>query len=112
MLLMADQSFGKVAYLSLVQNDYGSHPHYPKRTEILVLNLESGNILKKIDTGFEVGPIFVSSDSNKVYAANVNVSRIIRIDAKSLEIDKVWDGLPVNPGHIFLNNSDDKLYFS
>lgn len=112
LLLLSFQLFAKLAYLPLVQNDYDSHPHYPKRTEILVLDLESGHVLRKNDTGYEVGPIFVSSDSSKVYAANVNVSRIIRIDAKSLEIEKVWDNLPISPGHVFLNSTDDKLYFT
>lgn len=106
------QLSAKVAYLPLLRHNYDVLIYSPTATELLAVDLENGQRLKKITVGEGAGPVYLSHDDKTLYAAAQYEEKIVVIDTAALEILAVWEQLPVEPRLIFLNSAGDELFFS
>jgi len=99
-----------VAYLPVTEN-FLTNPFYPDTRRIHVIDLDQGQVIRKLDIGSGVGAIFVSNDSTKVYVGVEDENKIVEIDAISLSVKQSWDNLPVQPTFLILNPSNDRILF-
>ena len=105
-LLVSSFSFAKVAYLPI------HNPGDSNVGQIMVLDIDTGKVLKYIDNPFEHpqaynNAVFLNNSETKLYAGGQ--SFIAQIDTKTLEIENIYD-LNTLFLDMFLNHSEDKLY--
>ncbi len=119
--LVALKVVAKVAYLPVTGPAIPPLYDIFTRDTIIVLNLETSQVLKKIKSpaNYFNGSVFLNNSETKLYAAGLN--QIITIDTTTLEIENILDvpveinndfGIPAQINEIFLNPQGDKLYYS
>ena len=105
-LTMSHGIFAKVAYIPMFEATAQQENH------IWAIDLESGHVLKRVFVGDCVGPIFINSVGDQLYAAASLENKIVLIDTNSLEISQEWNNLAISPSQIILNTDETKLYFA
>lgn len=109
LLYFSFPSFAKVAYIPL----FDAHDiNNIKENSILAIDLDNGQLLKKINVGDGVGAVFINSIGDKLYASAENENKIVLIDTTKMEIVNEWNNFAIKPQQIILNKAEDKLYFS
>ena len=102
-------SVAKVAYLPL----YDAHDRQNIiENTILAIDLDSVQLLKKIEIGNGVGAVFLNKLGDKLYASAEDDNKIALIDTTTLTVIHEWTNLAIKPEQILLNNNDSILYFS
>ncbi|MEZ5496251.1 MAG: hypothetical protein R3F25_05405 [Gammaproteobacteria bacterium] len=106
-LFINTSSIAKVAYLPLT--DFT--PPFEVQNRIAVLDIDSSSIIKNIYLPDEylTGSVFLNSEQTKLYAGTYN--HIIVINTNTLEVEQSIS-IPSPAETIFLNQTDDTLYFS
>lgn len=96
----------KVAYLPVTTNNI----FQPESKKIMVLDLETGIVLKNIysQTGNFSGSVFLNNSSTKLYAARG--MQVIVIDTTSLDIENTFE-TPSVVVDLFLNSNNENLYY-
>ncbi len=102
-------SSAKVAYIPLFD---GHDFNNVIENSILAIDLDNGQLLKKITVGDGVGAVFINSIGDKLYASAENENKIVLIDTTKMEISHQWNNLAIKPQQIILNKAEDRLYFS
>ncbi|MFV0542107.1 YncE family protein [Marinicella pacifica] len=107
LLLFSQWVTAKVAYLPLIEPDV----FYPKETALMAMDLDSGQILDRVEIGDGTKSVFVDDTGKQLYVAIKYEKRIVRLDTSTLKIVEQWNNLPSYPDKIILSEDNKKLYF-
>lgn len=104
-------SSGSMAYLPIQEALSHSIFNDVDEKKMVVIDIDSKSLIKTIEFETPVNQVFVSNYGGDVFAAHYDFNTIYRIDAKSLNVIKKWDNLPVKPKRIVLNKDNLKILF-